>query len=378
MFKITRFLYVFLNFILVACATASPAPPTVTSTPAALAPTSFAVASPTTPAEISSTANATVPAKDATLELSESSQYTIGTREIKFSDPARDGMEIYAVLRFPGNGGEPDQSRAPYPVIIYSHGGDVDDGMSHRSDNWVLLSHLASYGYVIAAPQHDTEAALTFTDRPMDILALIAELDRLAGGEFAGVLDMEKIGIIGTSVGTPTTLQMGGARLDHNYFDTWCTNHPDGVYCPSAIVDRYKRTVSETLLVDSNGLYYVNSDARIRALVLLAPCFQPMFGERGLATVSLPILLLAPTQDEFCAYQDETVPMFQHLGSKDRYLINIISGTHNSILFDPMSHRIVVTAFFDYFIKGKGEYAQYLTEDYVNTLQGLSWGVYQP
>jgi hypothetical protein len=64
--------------------------------------------------------------------------------------------------------------------------------------------------------------------------------------------------------------------------------------------------------------------------------------------------------------------------SKDRYLVNVIGGDHNSIIYSTESHKTLMTIFFGYYLKGQEEYAQNLTEDYVNTLPGLSWGIYQP
>jgi len=364
MSKITRFTCLFLSFLLVSCAVASPTVPTVTWSDA--------------PADTPVKETTSISTTNTSLALSEPGPYAVKEREMKFNDPTRDGQEIEVTYWLPIKDGKPDLSGAPYPVIIYSHGGDVSDGMFHRTDNSQLLAHLVSYGYVAFAPGYKTEQALTFTDRPMDILVLIDELDRLSEGEFAGLLDMNSIGMVGISAGSPTTLQMGGARLDDNYFDTWCTEDPDSIYCPSNLVNKYHQAVSETLLKDSEGLYYVKNDPRMRALAILSPGFLPMFGERGLASVSLPIIILAPTHDEVFSYQHETVLMYHYLGSKDRYLINVINGSHNSTLTTTPGQKILFTAFFGYYIKSQEEYTQYLTEDYVNNLQGLSWEVYKP
>jgi predicted dienelactone hydrolase len=363
MSKITRFTCLFLSLLLVSCGVASPVVPAVTGSEAT--------------DDTSAKEAASNPTVNESMALSEPGLYAVEHRELKFYDSTR-GQEIEVSYWLPIKDGEPDLSGAPYPVIIYSHGGDVSDGMFHRFDNEQLLVHLVSYGYVAFAPGHKTEKALTFTDRPMDILALIDELDQLAEGEFARLLDMDNIGMMGLSAGSPTALQMGGARLDDNYFDTWCLEHPASFYCPSDLLNKYHQAVSETLLKDSEGLYYVKSDPRIRALAILSPCFYPKFGERGLASVSLPIILLAPTRDGLCSYQNETVLMFNNLGSKDRYLINIIDGSHSSTLNTFPSDEILFTAFFGYYIKGQEEYTQYLKADYVNNIQRLSWGVYQP
>jgi predicted dienelactone hydrolase len=363
MSKITRFTCLFLSFLLVSCGVALSPVPAITGSEA------------TADTSVKEVANN--PTVNESMALSEPGLYAVKHSELKFYDSTR-GQEIEVSYWLPIKDGEPDLSGAPYPVIIYSHGGDVSDGMFHRFDNEQLLEHLVSYGYVAFAPGHKTEKPLTFTDRPMDILALIDELDQLAEGEFVRLLDMNNISMIGTSAGSATALQMGGARLDDNYLDTWCIENPGSMYCPSDLLNKYHQAVSETLLKDSEGLYYVKSDPRIRAVAILSPCFYPVFGKRGLAPVSLPIILLAPTRDGLCSYKNETVLMYNYLGSKDRFLINLIDGSHISTFTTTRSQKILFTAFFGYYIKNQEEYTQYLKDDYVNNLQGLSWGVYQP
>lgn len=107
-----------------------------------------------------------------------------------------------------------------FPLILFSHG---NGGM--RSQGVFLCEHLASHGYIVAAPDHTANSAVTFVDgemiamnpeireqaakdRPLDIRFLIDTFDRLnkgADSRFLGRVDMDKIGVAGHSFGGYTS-----------------------------------------------------------------------------------------------------------------------------------------------------------------------------
>jgi dienelactone hydrolase len=107
-----------------------------------------------------------------------------------------------------------------FPLILFSHG---NGGM--RSQGVFLCEHLASHGYIVAAPDHTANSAVTFvdgelvamnpeireqaaTDRPLDIRFLIDAFDKLnkgADSRFLGRVDMDKIGVSGHSFGGYTS-----------------------------------------------------------------------------------------------------------------------------------------------------------------------------
>lgn len=358
------FFGVLLLFSLVSCAEASSATPTA----------SVATAVPThTPAP-----TATVTAES----LTELGPFAVGTRDMTYVDEDRDSQEMIIKMWYPAkdNTGDaaPDLGGAPYPVVIYSHGGYYD-GFSHRNAHSSLALHLASHGFVVVGLEHnDVDHAEAFTDRPLDILSVIGQLDYLAENEFAGVLDMEKLGVMGMSLGTATTMQMGGAHLDFENATAWCAAHPDTYLCPPdpSVPERSRALMAEVGMVDENGLNYIPTDPRIRAVALMSPAFAPMYGERGLQSVNVPVLLLAGAHSEF--YEDgEISSIYQHLGSPERYLISFTNGDHGYLLAPRLRAREqLMAAFWGYYLQGRQDYAQFLTEAYVNSVPGLAWGVY--
>lgn len=105
-----------------------------------------------------------------------------------------------------------------FPLILFSHG---NGGLRMQNTFW--CEHLASHGYIVMAPDHTGNCAVTFVngalvifddskegrersaaDRPRDLSFLIDEMDRLNKGNdsrFLGRVDMTRIGAAGHSFG---------------------------------------------------------------------------------------------------------------------------------------------------------------------------------
>ena len=316
------------------------------------------------------------------LPLSEPGPYAVGTRDMTFIDENRDAQEIDVTVWYPAveeaQDAPPDLSDAPYPVIVYSHGrGDI----ANRRELAPLVSHLVSYGFVVAAPTHNWEArSQTIAHRPMDVLFVIDQLGDV-NDDLSGVLDLGQIGVMGYSMGATTALQMGGARPDREYYNAYCAEHlQDTLFCLLASdLEQADVINAQFATMDENGLWYVPTNPNIHAVAAMAPCFGPIFGERGLAAADMPVLIMAGTADEVCLYERDAVFMFNYLGAEHRYLISFVNGMHrfgyDTRTANPRINHFMV-AFFGYYLQGREDYAQYLAEDYVNGIHGLAWGPY--
>ncbi len=105
-----------------------------------------------------------------------------------------------------------------FPLLLFSHG---NGGLRMQNAFW--CEHLASHGYIVMAPDHTGNCAVTFvngelvlfnntregrersaTDRPLDLSFLIDEMDKMNRGNdsrFLGRVDMTRIGAAGHSFG---------------------------------------------------------------------------------------------------------------------------------------------------------------------------------
>lgn len=98
----------------------------------------------------------------------------------------------------------PGAEDGPFPLVLFSHGFG-----SFRLDASALLAGIASWGFVVAAPQHierdraalvsDSVASDTSTDVTVlvDTISLVGD----AGGPLEGLADTEQVGAVGHSAG---------------------------------------------------------------------------------------------------------------------------------------------------------------------------------
>jgi predicted dienelactone hydrolase len=116
----------------------------------------------------------------------------------------------------PANGG-------PFPLVVFSH------GSGGQPDNATFLTeHLASWGYVVAAPPHPGNTSddcvicgidviiRSAGERLLDVPFVFDELARAAGaGGVAGIIDLERTAIAGHSFGGWTAVfQAADGRFD--------------------------------------------------------------------------------------------------------------------------------------------------------------------
>jgi predicted dienelactone hydrolase len=166
----------------------------------------------------------------------------------------------------------------PHPLILISHG-TGGTPLSHRE----LAYHLAARGFVVAVPEHphdnrrDTswaERIELLAERPRD---LKRTADWLFTHEpFTSILVPDAFAVIGHSIGAYSGIALAGGV-------------PTSL--PHQSVDRQARRIE------------IERDARIKALVLLAPA-TPWFRVRGsLEAITAPILMIA-------SYADTAAPYF--------------------------------------------------------------------
>jgi predicted dienelactone hydrolase len=357
---------------------------------AAEAPTSTAAP---TPAEAPTSTAAPV----GELALAEAGPHEVGVQTLTFVDGDRGDKSLVVEIWYPAavSGGtdprdaEPDASDAPYPLILYSHG-----LTANRLGESPLLIHLASYGFVTASVDHMCDLQPTcLVDRPLDILFV---LDQLAGydqGPLEGMIDTDHVGVMGISQGGYTTLQLAGARIDPGPFLDWYAEESAAGRQPLYTLvnywgmdfleawDEVEAYRGQFDILQEGEPWPPITDERIRAALPGVPALSMMFGERGLAAVTIPTMIIAATADEHVSYQEEIVPMYAHLGTEDRYLLSLVDYTHFAHVSPTGEsyYKNFSTAFFGTYLKGWENYAAYLTADYVESLDvdDLVWGVYE-
>ncbi|NLH50963.1 MAG: hypothetical protein GX444_20500 [Myxococcales bacterium] len=264
----------------------------------------------------------------------------------------------------------PDLTGAPYPVVAFSHGSGA-----RKEEYKYLLEFLASHGYVCIAPNHVGNVGITHywpwlldmsVLRPFDIVFALNRLGKLFAAPehpFAGLGDIQRVGMIGHSYGGNTTLALAGAAFSYDYIEELCADPP---------VDIYICAIPAARAIFENRL----PDPRLKAAISLAhDGAQSYFGPDavGVETIKIPTMLIAGTADNWCPYEREAEPTWAHLNSPANYLLldsaghlgftDVISGRPMSL---PRQHSLVlryVTAFFGYYVKELAGYGEYLTPE---------------
>ena len=338
------------------------------------------------------------------IDLSQSGPYLPGITTVTLHDTSRSTMAngtypgdvsrtLVVDIRYPsttgGNNAPLDLPGGPYPLIVLSHG-----YMAQGRIYSYFTNHLASYGYVIAAPDFPlTNLAAPGGANPADVLNQPGDvsfvMDRMLdfsaapGNLLAGSIDPDRIGVAGHSLGGFTTL-----------------------------------------LVSFSPVY---GDDRIKASMPMAPFGCP-FEKDFFRTHSVPLLLAGGTADIFVTFQENLAAPYK-LAVSPKYLLEVTDGTHMSfcdmnipeyqafitmfssatftdvmagqmkdllnsvgsadqcagmgVMSDPSSIKapgkviepdhqrrlvkIYGTAFFEIFLKGKEEYKYFFTDEFTKT-----------
>ncbi|MBN1965645.1 MAG: dienelactone hydrolase family protein [Anaerolineae bacterium] len=310
-----------------------------------------------------------------TLPYAAHGPYPVGTREVVIDASGESPLEAtlwypalnpdgaaeqvlyqYGLLALPGaaiQDAAPDAAGGPYPVVIFAHG---FGGLRYQS--LFLTEHLASWGVVVLAadfPGSNLATALTdpaamaagvvegFATRPPDMLRQITYLDALpADDPLSGLLDMERLAVMGHSFGGYTALATAGAQLDLDALAAWCDepvafDWPEDALSPTPHTVRARSAEGRELrttacfvldqagrLAELRGLdeiptgpWPATTDPRLDAVVALAPWNVPALGEAGMASLSVPQLVMVgsadaitpPARDAFAAFDWANSPV---------------------------------------------------------------------
>jgi predicted dienelactone hydrolase len=220
--------------------------------------------------------------------------------------------------------GVPPAAGGPFPVIVFSHG---NSGL--REQSVFFAEHMAAHGYVVVAPDHvgntvfdfdEAKLAKMFIWRPKDVAAA---LDRVLTPKASdpkwlqGLADGERAGVAGHSFGGYTALAAGGGTLvvEKSLVDQCIANPNQTSACPG--------------LVEIGAGSHPVGDPRFKAILAMAPGAAVAFGvgQKGLADVSVPVMVQAGSGDTTTPLSTEAKPVYKAL-SKPKYLAVLQGAQH--------------------------------------------------
>ena len=323
--------------------------------------------------------------------LSEPVMYHVGKHSFIAEDASRDNRKVYITVWYPAlppadptisapiKDAIPDPGGAPYPLIL-----------SSTKVAGIFAPYLVSHGFAwVSVDRIDWYFKMNqqMIDQPLHILFALEQVASNPPAGLEGLIDAEHAGTIGYSFDGYNTLAMSGARIDPEYYLAQCPT-PDATTAailsrlsafdcaPAGKWDEFSAHAGKKITDSKDGLWQPITDERIKAVMPMAGEGWWWFGEKGLASVDRPTLIIAATQDELYA---ENAIIFEHLGTTDKTFISFVGKDHDMIIEEEMIARMAhfAVAFFGYHLQGRQDLAMYFSQDFVAQHDDLAWGVYQ-
>jgi predicted dienelactone hydrolase len=234
----------------------------------------------------------------------------------------------------------PDVDNGPYPLVLFSHAAG-----SFRYQSVYLTEHLASYGFVVMAPDHTGDTMVNTEDegvfvrshvtRPLDITRVIdfADTATRAGGVLENLIDLDYVAVTGHSSGAWTAFLAAGAQRDFRALKAWCADHPDDIWACGTMLGQ-EETLAELMGLDAvpAGLWPAVGDPRVDAIVPMAPGNAVVFGPEGLAAIKVPALVMIGDHDMFLPYDSFGPPTYEAISGRPKAFVTFEGANH--MLFD--------------------------------------------
>lgn len=203
-----------------------------------------------------------------------------------------------------------------YPLVLISHGYPGNRFlMAHLAEN------LASKGYVAASIDHPDSTysdmgafGSTLYNRPQDqsfVLDTMASLD----GEIGAIVDAERTGLVGYSMGGYGALIFSGAGIEDG-------DRPERYTAPGDLLSE--------LAVGGERLAEIQDD-RLAAVVAIGPWGRnrDFWSGDGLSRIDVPLMIVAGGVDDVSEY-DAIRKIFEETTGTTRHLLTFDSANHNA------------------------------------------------
>ncbi|HHP7230176.1 MAG TPA: alpha/beta hydrolase [Xenococcaceae cyanobacterium] len=324
----------------------------------------------------------TITAKESNLSLPGNYQWE--RLSLAFDNPQRINSSFFE-LYLP-------KTAQPVPLIIISHGLASD-----RNTFDYLGKHFASYGFAVAIPDHNTtnfeqfarflsgKAKLPQAEnlilQPLDIKYLLdwLESESQTNQRLKHKINLQQVGLIGHSLGGYTALALAGGEFNWKKTQQQClVNQEQNFWLNLSLF-------IQCLLPELSNKNYQLVDSRIKAVIAISPFASVIFGQEGMAQVSVPTMMISGTKDPITPAVPEQIYPFTWLKIPNKYLLLVAPANHFSFLEEgvgilPVPDSLVglkpsvvypglkhfTTAFFQVHLNRQSEAKIYLQQGYAN------------
>ncbi|MBJ2135483.1 dienelactone hydrolase [Paraglaciecola chathamensis] len=230
----------------------------------------------------------------------------------------RDGKTQVALHGKAVRDAKPEMTDKAFPLVLISHG---------YPGNRFLLSHLAeniaSKGYVVVSIDHTdstyrTKAAFssTLVNRPVDQLFVLGQIEEMSKDKNSflyGLVDTADTGLIGYSMGGYGAVINAGAGVTEQ-----AAVSQQGA--PFGTLKRLQTGIK------------ASTDKRLKTVIAFAPWGMNyhMFSHDTLQEISVPMLLVAGSQDDVSGYENGVRAIWQGATNVNRSLLTYDNANHNA------------------------------------------------
>jgi len=213
---------------------------------------------------------------------------------------------------------KPEASKVAFPLVLISHG---------YPGNRFLLAHLAeniaSKGYVVVSIDHTDSTyrskaafASTLVNRPVDQLFVLSQVEAMSKDKQSflyGLVDASNTGLIGYSMGGYGAVINAGAGVTEQAVSSKLS-------APFGTLKRHQTGIK------------ASADKRLKTVVAFAPWGMNyhMFSNDTLKEVTVPMLLIAGSQDDVSGYENGVRAIWQGITNVDRSLLTYDNANHNA------------------------------------------------
>ena len=287
------------------------------------------------------------------------------------------------------------------PVIVISH------GLGSDSTNFrYLANYLVSHGFGVVVPNHpgsDSKQLRSLLDGsaseiakpeefyngPLDVKYILDELEKVnrSDSRFGERLNLQQVGLFGQSFGGYTVLALAGAKIDYNNLQEKCKDQAlRKSWNMSLLLQCRANQLHGKFGEQENNL----RDERVKAVIAANPLTSAIFGETGLDNITIPVMIVASSDDTITPALYEQILPFSWLNASQKYLALLTGATHFSVIGnakenaeqftlpsevigeDPVQTRHYVNLlslpFFQTYVASNRQYANYLHAAYAKAI----------
>jgi predicted dienelactone hydrolase len=207
------------------------------------------------------------------------------------------------------------------PVIMLSHG----TGGGRLTLEW-LAAALAQNGFIVVAVDHwgntyDNKIKLEFLkawERPQDISFALTSL--LNDRDFKEVIDTDKIGAAGFSLGGFTVIALAGGEVDfevlRNYYKTAGHKEIEIPEYPGLL-----KSLDDSALLAASKHYPPLKDKRIKAFLSISPAMGPGFvNKQQVKNISSPVYIVGSQSDSIAPVKTNAIHYHQLINGSQLYI----------------------------------------------------------